>query len=724
MKQKNLLLFLVFFSFSQFGHAQLNKKYDKATFTVIPLVYQIKDTLARDTAYSWAELPYSSFQLFDVEQNYVKTNIDISEKFFYNKTILKSDHKLFPLKSDTTEIENLFGKRLLKDGYDRQKYKNYDLPSYKKLPKETTQIDNYGAWLQSKLESSSLPGEMMFAWTNEGVLIERSNKNIDIIDIRKNANSSSFNYYKKLLEKNYIVVQNTIEAEKFIVKPEIIEAEKKAYEIAQKNKSFLVKLKEFIDKQKKEQKKREQLKIEKKEGIYTNPYLVDSNSYDPYRLKLEKTSLVKSYVFKILLTPEIMGDLTAYPPSVPKSAKLEFVYSYYSTPGTLLKSNRIKALDSKNRLENVGKVSSFKDKIKNISTKTEEPSEDYVKGKNEALKQMKLGEFKCASQILTQLSSYKNAENKTLDSLKKICEKEIKLSPEVNPVSFKNASKIQQKKPSDFAYQQACPDFAVIEQTKASATIQGSFDALVNHLERNLKDFQLLSSIETIKKNKIESNMEISQGIYQGQQFKIVERVEKKGVRYDSRIGTVKIIKPSNQLMQGDSILNRTLMAQVDGKKVEKGALLIEDDVKGMVAYAGYGYRYKDESLIIGFDFSIRKLTLLPGFKVGLNYVYNTSKVYSSSFNFYNPSFVNLRLANEMYFSRIFDIVPFAEVGYGGDLKNEVPVKRSVLLTAGVGLPFNLYNRKTRNKVKLMPEFSFSTQRWSPQIGLVTKFEF
>jgi hypothetical protein len=724
MKPKIILLFLGLTAISFASNAQLNKKYDKASFTVVPLSYSIKDTLAKDTSVNWSKLPYYSLLLSDVSSKHINAVFETSGKFFYNKTTIPENYNFIVPKKDTIAFENLFGKQMLKEGYPRQKFRNYQLPQYQKLPKHSTKNDSYGKWIQGQLEFSSVPGEMMYLWTNENVLMSRSEDNIDHRDKSRGANSSSFNYYKKLLEKNYIVVQNSIVTQKYIVKPEILEAEKKAREIAEKRKSFITKTTDFIKKQKEAQNKRNQLKKEKKEGLYVNPYKIDSNKFDKNRLTIEKSEFVKSYVFKILLTPELMSDLSSYPAVMPKSAKLEFVYSYNADPGLFGKSNRIKSLNTIKTAENLVNKSSIKGKIKNIGKKNTELTENYKKGKTEVSKLIQLGEYYCANQIINQLLQYKNHEAESLDSLKKICEKELKANPEVNPIAFKNASNIQKKKPLDFAYQKKCLDFAEVEASSEINSAQTNFDALTNVLEKNLKDFQLLTNAESVKKNKIEVNLETSQGIYSGQQFKIVERVQnKKGERFDSRIGTVKIIKPSKNLYQADTVFSRTVMAQVDGRKIDKGVLLIEDDVKGIAAFGGYGYRYKERAVLVGVDFPIRKLSKYPGLKVGLNMVQNVS-LSNLLFESYNPRFFNLAVSNELFLSRIFDIKPFVEVGYGGDFKNETPVKRSAVLTAGFGVPLNTFNRKTSQKLKIMPEFSFSTERRSPQICIISKIEF
>ncbi len=224
MKPKIILLFLSLTAFSFPSNAQLNKKYDKASFTVVPLSYSIKDTLAKDTSVNWSKLPYYSLLLSDVSSKHINAAFETSGKFFYNKTTIPENHNFFVQKKDTIAFENLFGKQMLKEGYPRQKFRNYQLPQYQKLPKHSTKNDSYGKWIQGQLESSSVPGEMMYLWTNENVLMSRSEDNIDHRDKSRGANSSSFNYYKKLLEKNYIVVQNSIVTQKYIVKPEILEA--------------------------------------------------------------------------------------------------------------------------------------------------------------------------------------------------------------------------------------------------------------------------------------------------------------------------------------------------------------------------------------------------------------------------------------------------------------------------------------------------------------------
>lgn len=725
MKQNFILLLLIFTIINFNSSAQLNKKYDKATFTVVPLIFNLKDTLASDTLHTWAEIPYASILLSEINQKHINSAFETSGKFFYNKTIIPENHTLFVPKKDTVAFENLFGKRILKEGYDRQKFKNYQLPQYTKLPKYSQKIDTYGKWLQNRLESSTIPGEMMYLWTNESVLTSRSEDNKDHRDKSRGANASSFNYYKKLLEKNYIVVQNSINAEKYIVKPEIVKAEQKAREEAQKKKSFVKKTIEFIEKQKKAQKKRKQLQKEKKEGIYVNPYKVDSNKFDKNRLIFENNYMAKSYVYKILLTPEIMSDLSSYPPVLPKSAKLEFVYSFNTSAGLSRKSNRVLSQKTAGLSDNIKLKEAIKGKIKDFGSKTPVLSEKYLKGKEEAIKLINLGEYYCANQIIDQLTAYKTKETKPLDSLKQICIKALKESPEVNPIAFKNASTIQKKKPLDFAYSKKCLDFTEEISSSDSRTIQNEFDALTNVLEKKLKDFQLLTSVEKIKRNKLEVNLETSQGIYSGQQFKIVERVEnKKGERYDSRIGTARIIKPSKNLYQADTVFNRTVMAQVDGKKIGKGTLLIEDDVRGISAYGGYGSRYKDDAILFGVDYSFRKLAKYPGMKIGLNYVKNLTIVNAFTSSSYSPSFFNLTVSDELYFSRILDFKPFIELGYGGDLKNDTPEMRTLLASIGVGVPVNIYNRKTSQKFKLMPEFSFSTHKWSPQICLISKIEF
>lgn len=698
----------------------IQKKYDRATFTVIPVISHIRDTLAADTLYNWSKLPYYSLLLSDVSQNFIQTILETGEKFYYNPTKIPPKNNLAIGPKDTIAFENLFGLQKLNPDYERTKFKIYDLPKYTKIPDFSLQPDYYSEWLKNEIEKSSIPGQMMIQWTNQDVLINRAEGNTDIFDKIRKADKSSFNYFKKLLEKNYIVVQNIIHTSKFTVDPKILEAERKAKEVAQKNKSFFQKLSDFKKSTKKANDEKKAFKKAKAEGTFTNPYLVKSQKYNPNRLILDSTNFLKAYVYRIVLTENLMSDLSSYPPVEPKNAKLEFVCSINTSSSSFLSNTRIKSQKAKSLLENEGIMSGLKKGIKGLGIKKIEYSERYVKGKNSVIRNIENGEYLCAKQITEQLKQYTNAEIKLLDSLIKVCEVALKKSPKINQMAFKNASKIQQNNPEDFKYQTNCENFEAIRSTTTQTNVQESFDKVVGVLEKKIKDFQILASAEKVTKNKIEANIDINQGIYLNQQFKIVERsINKKGERYDNRIGTARVIKVSKGLYVGDSIANPTVLAQIDGRKIDKGALMIQDEVKGVSVYAGYGYRYKDNALIFGVDFSNNRIAKFPGLKIGLNAVMNTTLI-----NGYTPIFGNLVLSRELYFSRILDFKPFVEVGYGGDFINDTPVKRSVLLTTGVGVPINVYSRKTSGKIKIMPEVSFSTEGLRPQFSIQSKIEF
>lgn len=724
--RKNLyLVLLLLFSAFASSAQQLAKKYDRASFTLVPIFSTITDTLACDTLYSsWSSLPHFSIFLSEVEHEMIQSDVITGQKFYYNHTTVPQNTSLVITKKDTVVFEHAFGGKILEKEFrslpDSAKLK----PEYKSVPSFKKVSDDYGDWLLTKLQASDIPGEMMMVWTNTDVLVKRSDGNKDIIDKQKNANQFSINYYKKLLEKNYIVVQHNVKTVKYKVNPEILKKEKAAKEAAKNAAKSSTKTKGLLGTLATMAKDSEVLKKEEDlvKGVksHVDPYRARVQKFDSTRLVTDKEKFVRSYVYRIKLTDKLLAELSSYPPIFPKNVELEFVAS---TESIAIEATTSNADQAKRRNDKESVFDVIKNSFNSFAEEDTTYSDRYLAGKESAVKLLEKGEYPCAVSILGELRAYKNKEIFFLDSLLAICKKELANSPKINPIAFKYASNLEKRDSSNFFYQARCESFSRIDTVKNQPLIQGGFNEVVKRLERNIPEFQVLAMVEETDRNKLKVNIDLEQGIYLNQQYKIIERREnaKTGERYDERIGTARIVKIAKDLYDGgDVIVNQTVFAQIDGKKARENAILVQNETSGISLYTGYGIRYDDEAIIFGADFSLKSLLRYPIAKIGLGVVSNRTTQFVGR---YKPLYFNLNASREFYFSRFFDFKPYLEAGYGGDFKNDEPVQRSFLVGGGLGLPINIYNRKSTQKFKLMPEVSFSTLGFKPQYSLQMKIE-
>ncbi|AWV97691.1 hypothetical protein [Arcticibacterium luteifluviistationis] len=716
MKIKLLFLFFLI-SISSFSQNGLQQKYDRATFTVVPIMTELVDTLVQDTIYSnWSSLPYYSVFLSQSKQKLLQTELTTGAKFYYNPTSILHAGDLVVGKSDTSVFEHLYGLQSLVSDSSKNYVKRGTKPKHKSIPTYSTDPDIYATWIKKKLENSTIPGEMMMMWTNQDTLMQRSQGNIDFGDRDRKADLYSFNYFKKLLEKNYIVVENIVSTKKYIINPEILKAEREAKKntvTSSKGKGILANIKE-IAKDVKELKGKDSTTLESQ---YHNPYLSSNGLYNPTRILKKEQKFSKAHVFRIILDEKLLSDLSAYPPIFPEEVNLELVCSIKSSE---MGSSTTNFDGSPVDKEEGGIAAQVMQTLNNISGSGSTLSPEYIEKKEEAQFLFLSGEYPCAKSTFENLKLFKDSEKELLDSMISNCELAIVKYPAYNPIAYQAAAKFKEVESTNYPYSTNCSSIARKASSSEKKPFQIKFESVISELEEKLPEFQILTSVVEAKGNKIKANIDLSQGIYLDQQYKIIERsINKAGQRYDNRVGTARVIKVSTNLYASDTSLNQTIFAQIDGKKIPQNALLVQNDISGFSLYLGYGRRYDNNAVILSADYSIKSIEKHPIIKIGLGFVYNTQKVDN-----YNPIYFNLNASREFYFSRFFDFKPYVEIGYGGDFKNDTPLKRNPFVGVGFGLPLNTFNRKSTKKIKLMPEVSISTLGFKPQYSLQTKFEF
>ncbi len=708
MKKYLLPLFFLFPFQSLF--AQNIHQFHKSTFTVLPFVSYVKDTLFADTStISWKKLSDESINSLEVKRNLINTDLFLSKKYFYTHTNttelrnLEEDYEKFEIKKDLYSL------------FEFKENKNEGTSGLETLSRFGTRefyidsADVYANYIQKVLENSKIPGEMMYLWTNRDILKYRVRQDVQNPGIitGQDIDEFSFEYYKELLEKNYIVVLHTVNAEKY----NFTSSKKLLPSVGEKLKNN-------------KQEKTADFAKEKTGLSKIGSLLKAENKSDTVKIieevsekakEKDKTKFVKAYIFKIILDDKISTPLSKTPREIPPSANLEFIAKIVINEPNL-DANRESDFYLKEAQEN----NFFYDYEKDRENEFYKEIEQQIK------LLMVQGEFKCAQESLNSLFEIKNYENKSFaDSLIKVCQNALTKNPIYNELKWNKAENIQKQDKELFRYQTACnvPNF---KEFKAEQTnTQGGINAVLDVLEKNNPDFLSVSTVSRVEKNKYTSQLSSGNAVYLDQQYSAIRFVNKNDKILQKKIGTLKVTKVGVKNDAGNTRL--TEMALVDGSKLDESTVIVEYNDAGTSLLAGYGYKFNDNAISIGFEGRPGKIfkTRMPisGIKLGVNYTINTSRRFRwDTFETYLPSFLDLSLSREFYLTKFFDIKPYASLGYGGEWKKDSEYSYFVP-SIGLALPINITGKYLKTKIKLMPDMSLALN-WKPQIGILTKIDF
>ena len=681
--------------------AQQYEEYDKTTFSVLPFQVTVSNPTLADTAIvSWKQLSDSSLLNSKVAIKFLKGDYIVSDKYFYNP-VQSTPEEIFAFDmSDTTLLNSFIG--------NREVVKENEALGVEKIglsERYITKIDPFGGYIKSQLENSRIPGEMMYQWTVPQVLRLRAMSNLTPTRAKETINTDNMNFFKKLLEKNYIVVTYTYNRTKYkytsAPKKEVLGTGKLQEKIRSKllNETHTDKIAEVV----------------KEVKIDSSKYQFSSDSY------------MKAYIFRVVPDNKVMSYLLGeYPAVVPPTANLEFI-------GTIVSENPKQPLKSMGATQALGsgKISLDDEYEKNLKYNYLERntllSENYLNA----------GELICARNQLTYLKELFPLDTK-VDSLLKFSLSGLTESPQINAFRLENEDALgidkrnmTKEQEQEFYYNQACvvQRFSSLKGTELRDS-QGTFNGVLEVMERQNDNLRSLAFVKGVKGNKITSNLTTADGIYMDEQYKVVRKMQntKTGELYDKTMATAKVIHVSKG---GDDLTKLALVG--GGGRVKPDMILVENSNKGFALNAGYGQMFDERAIEIGADVLIGRLLRMkmnkPGFKIGVNYVVNTVEKFSTTNNDkYMPSFFMLNLSREYYLSRIIDFKPFIAATYGGqwgaDKENSETNDQSLFPTVGVQLPINTIGRNSKIKFRLMPEVSYSLGFSLPQFNLQTNFNF
>ena len=649
------------------------RRFDKSTISILPVVlYSGRDDVKTNVQKVIGDVLVSEKHYLNTYQTEIST---IIEKLLSNEIDAKKFWGLMPAEKASVSFRDM--KNQFKNSFSASNLVNKIVTTttgteYSKLTKN----DEIGIKIKDFLEISDEPFKMLKIWTNVSTKISRAEFSIGEAQKKANLDPTKYDNYKKLLMRNYIMVC-TIE----------------------------------------------------------NPSLPEKQEI--YRAN------VSGYLYRILWNDNLQNDLDKAKKSVKynleyvgniKIANLdldprsdEFIDRYN------LKSNTFKKNSDGEFTESANSLSELFDK--SIITIFDEMS-------RRGNKYFQDGEYPCANRIYrNQIELSQKFPNLKLNidgTRKKVleCAKSIELSPNFNAVKFKQATSEEKRARKeweedriialsqtrkdklltilkDFSYSRECNTYEM-NLYDQYIFAQSASNGILEEFEKYVEELKVRARV--IKSNPILSDIGRQEGLFKDQRYRVYEQVKKvDGSIERIRRASVRVVrvaentekyKKFNVKNSKDSLrmakkeqFSYSEFKQIDGKKIEEGMLLEQDDDRGIGFQVGYLYMKGNSGPQIGIDYRFSKMfkkkAFTSGLKVGVDLgVYRIQGEYQK----HSAIGGQIYICKEMYLSPKFDIKPVVGYNlYGG-------------LYLGTYVPINIVGKSSQfSKFKIVPMLSYST---------------
>jgi len=649
------------------------RRFDKSTISVLPVVlYSSGNDGKSDVQKVIGDILVSEKHYLNTYQTEINV---IIEKLLSDELDARKFWGVAPLEGPQISYLNIkkqFQKTFSASNLTNQIIKKTTGVEYVKLSKN----DDTGIKIKHLLEASDEPFKMLKIWRNASTLISRAEFTLGDIQKKANLDPKKYDNYKKLLMRNYILVC-TIE----------------------------------------------------------NPSL-------PEKQKIYRAN-VSGYLYRIIWSDNIQNDLdkarksTKYNLDYIGNIKIknmsldprsdEFIDRYNLKSGPYEKNKNGEIVESLNSVYEL-----FNKSILSIFDEMGRKGNRYFQD----------GEYLCANRMYIdqiQLSLKFPNLNLNTESVKEKsleCVKNIELSPNFNPIKFKKSTSEEKRARKEWEENKIIP-LSQSRKDKLLAILKNFFystecdtqdmnlydkyifaqaasNGLLEEFEKEVEDLKVKARI--IKANPILSDIGRKEGVFRDQRYRVYEQVKREDGSIErikrASVRAVRVAENTEKYMKfnirnlKDSLrmlrreqFSYSKFKQIDGKKIEEGMLLEQDDDRGIGFQVGYLYMNGNSGPQIGFDYRFSKLfrkkAFTSGLKVGADIgIYNVK----GEAQMHSVLGLQLYISKEMYLSPKYDIKPVLGYNlYGG-------------LYLGSYFPINIVGKASQfSKFKIVPMLSFST---------------
>ena len=645
------------------------RRFDKSTISVLPVVLYSDGDGKTNVQKIIGDVLISEKHYLNTYQTEIST---IIEKLLSNEMDAKKFWGLLPVekpKLSFLEMKNKFKKSFSVSNLTNKIIKTTTGSTYSELLKN----DEIGIKIKDLLEKSDEPFKMLKIWTNASTRISRAEFSVGEAQRKVNLDPKKYDNYKKLLMRNYIMVC-TVE----------------------------------------------------------NPIL-------PEKREIYQAN-VSGYLYRILWNENLQNDLDKAKKSL--KCNLEYVGNI-KIANTELDPRSDEFIDRYNLKSNMFKKDRNGQLIKTIDSFSELFNKSMIGIFDEMDKRgnryFQDGEYPCAIKLYgdqIELSKrFPDLELNTANANQKIleCSKNIKLSPNFNNIKFVQATLIEKKARIDwekngiisptrqkellailknFFYSRECN---IYEMNLYDQYIfaQSASNGLLEEFEKHVEELRVKARI--IKSNPVLSDIGRQEGLFRDQRYLVYEQLKKEDGSIEKvKRASVRVVrvaentdkyKKFNVKNSKDSLrmakreqFSYSKFKQIDGKKIEEGMLLEQDDDRGIGFQFGYSYMTGNSGPQIGIDYRFSKILMKKAFTSGLKL--------GADIGFYrvqgekqkhNVIGGQIYISKEMYISPKFDIKPVLGYNlYGG-------------VYVGTCVPINIVGKSSQfSKFKIVPMLSFA----------------
>ena len=645
------------------------RRFDKSTISVLPVVlYSNGNDGKTNVQKIVGDVLISEKHYLNTYQTEISTVI---EKLLSNELDAKKFWGLVPADKAKVSLKKQF-----KDSFSAPNLLNKIVKTTTgSVYSEISKNDEIGIRIKDLLEASDEPFKMLKIWKNASTLISRAEFTVSEAQKKANLDPTKYDNYKKLLMRNYIMVC-TIE----------------------------------------------------------NPALPEKQEI--YRAN------VSGFLYRILWNDNLQNDLDKDKKSV--KYNLEYVGNI-KIANMDLDPRSDEFIDRYNLKSNTYKKNSDGEYVESVNSLSELFNKSIITIFDEmgrrGNKYFQDGEYQCSNRIYrNQIELSQKFPNLKLDiesTRKKVleCSKNIELSPTFNPVKFKQSSSEEKRARrewdenriiplsqnrrdklltilKDFFYSIECNTYEM-NLYDQYIFAQSASNGILEEFEKYVEELKVRARV--IKSNPILSDIGRQEGLFKDQRYRVYEQIKKADGSIELiKRASVRVVrvaentekyKKFNVKNSKDSLrmakkeqFNYSKFKQIDGKQIEEGMLLEQDDDRGIGFQVGYLYMKGNSGLQIGIDYRFSKMfkkkAFTSGLKVGVDLGF-----YRIQGEYQKHSAIGgqIYISKEMYLSPKFDIKPVVGYNlYGG-------------LYLGTYVPINIVGKSSQfSKFKIVPMLSFA----------------
>lgn len=649
------------------------RRFDKSTVSVLPVVlYSNGNDGKTNVQKIVGDVLISEKHYLNTYQTEISSVI---EKLLSNELDAKKFWGLVPAKKESVSFQNVTNQ--FKGIFSGSNLVNKIVKTTTgSVYSEISKNDETGIKIKDFLEVSDEPFKMLKIWTNASTKISRAEYTVSEAQKKANLDPAKYDNYKKLLMRNYIMVC-TIQ----------------------------------------------------------NPALPEKQEI--YRAN------VSGFLYRILWNDNLQNDLDKDKKSV--KYNLEYVGNI-KIANMDLDPRSDEFIDRYNLKSNTYKKNSDGEYVESVNSLSELFNKSIITIFDEmgrrGSKYFQDGEYQCATRIYKnqiELSQkFPNLKLGVENTRKKVleCQKNIELSPTFNPVKFKQSTSEEKRARREWDENRIIP----LSQTRREnllSILKGFFYSTeCNNYEMNLYDQYIFAQsasngileefekyveelkvrARVIKSDPILSDIGRQEGLFKDQRYRVYEQVKRKDGSIELiKRASVRVVrvaentekyKKFNVKNSKDSLkmakkeqFNYSKFKQIDGKQIEEGMLLEQDDDRGIGFQVGYLYMKGNSGPQIGIDYRFskmfRKKAFTSGLKVGVDLGFYRIQGETQKHSAIGGQ---IYISKEMYLSPKFDIKPVVGYNlYGG-------------LYIGTYVPINIVGKSSQfSKFKIVPMLSFAT---------------